>query len=376
MLAKAGPVLVIIATTVASVALGFEARGVALVGAVPSGLPAFALPPIDLGLWSELATSALLISVIGFVESVSVGKTLAAKRRQRIDANQELLALGAANVASAVSGGFPVTGGFSRSVVNFDAGAQTQLASVFTAVGIGVAALVLTPVLYYLPKATLAATIIVAVTTLIDWRLVRVAWRYSRADFAAVAATICVTLLAGVELGVVSGITVSVLLHLYKTSRPHIAIVGVVPGTEHYRNVDRHSVITYPNIVSMRIDESLFFANAGYMESAIYAIIADCSEQVEHIVLQCTAVNEIDLSALETLEAVDERLREQGIRLHLSEVKGPVMDALQRVDFLDHLSGGVFLSHHQACEALRADAPARVAEATTAAGAAAPPARA
>jgi SulP family sulfate permease len=376
MLAKAGPVLVIIATTVASVALGFEARGVALVGAVPSGLPAFALPPIDLGLWAELATSALLISVIGFVESVSVGKTLAAKRRQRIDANQELLALGAANVASAVSGGFPVTGGFSRSVVNFDAGAQTQLASVFTAVGIGVAALVLTPVLYYLPKATLAATIIVAVTTLIDWRLVRVAWRYSRADFAAVAATICVTLLAGVELGVVSGITVSVLLHLYKTSRPHIAIVGVVPGTEHYRNVDRHSVITYPNIVSMRIDESLFFANAGYMESAIYAIIADCSEQVEHIVLQCTAVNEIDLSALETLEAVDERLREQGIRLHLSEVKGPVMDALQRVDFLDHLSGGVFLSHHQACEALRADAPARVAEATTAAGAAAPPARA
>jgi SulP family sulfate permease len=168
MLAKTGPVLVIVATTVASVVLGFEARGVALVGDVPQGLPAFSLPAIDLALWRELAVSALLISVIGFVESVSVGKTLAAKRRQRIDANQELLALGAANVASAVSGGFPVTGGFSRSIVNFDAGAQTQLASVLTAVGIALAALVLTPVLYYLPKATLAATIIVAVTSLID----------------------------------------------------------------------------------------------------------------------------------------------------------------------------------------------------------------
>jgi SulP family sulfate permease len=319
---------------------------------VPQGLPAFALPDIDIALWGELALSALLISVIGFVESVSVGATLAAKRRQRIDANQELIALGAANVASSVSGGFPVTGGFSRSVVNFDAGAETQMASVLTAAGIAVAALLLTPVLYYLPKATLAATIIVAVMSLIDFKLVHRAWRYSRADFAAVAVTIAVTLLAGVELGVVSGIAVSIALHLHKTSRPHIAIVGAVPGTEHYRNIDRHQVITYPNIVSLRIDESLFFANAGYMEDAIYGIIAERSEGLEHIILQCTAVNEIDLSALEALESINERLEEQGILLHLSEVKGPVMDALQRTDFLDRLSGRVFLTQHQACEAL------------------------
>lgn len=353
MIAKAGPVLVIIVTTLASVAFDYEALGVALVGTVPRGLPAFSVPAMDFALWSELTVSALLISVIGFVESVSVGKTLAAKRRQRIDANQELVALGAANVASAFSGGFPVTGGFSRSVVNFDAGAQTQMASVLTAVGIAAAALLLTPVLYFLPKATLAATIIVAVTSLIDVALIRVAWRYSRSDFTALMVTIVTTLFFGVELGVLCGILASISLHLHKTSQPHIAIVGEVPGTEHFRNVDRHDVITYPSVVSLRIDESLYFANATYMESAIYAVIASHDERLKHIVLQCTAVNAIDLSALEVLEAVSLRLKEQGIMLHLSEVKGPVMDALERTDFLEHLSGQVFLSQHQACEVLK-----------------------
>ena len=272
--AKAGPVLVILATTLASFLGGFAERGVALVGDVPRGLPSFSTPPFDLQLWSELAVPALLISIIGFVESVSVGKTLAAKRRQRIDPNQELVALGAANMASGVSGGFPVTGGFSRSIVNFDAGAQTPAASVLAAVGIGLAALLLTPVLYYLPKATLAATIIVAVTSLLDLEVIRRAWRYSRSDFTAVVTTIATTLLLGVELGVLSGILASVLLHLYKTTRPHIAVVGAVAGTEHFRNVERHKVITHPSLVSLRVDESLYFANASYLEDEIYRLIA------------------------------------------------------------------------------------------------------
>ncbi|MEP1595027.1 MAG: SulP family inorganic anion transporter, partial [Halieaceae bacterium] len=205
-LAKAGPVFIIVVTIVASYGLGFEERGVALVGNVPQGLPAFSVPAFGFELWSELAVSALLISLIGFVESVSVGKTLAAKRRQRIEPNQELIGLGAANVASAVSGGFPVTGGFSRSIVNFDAGASTQAASIFAAIGIALAALLLTPVLFFLPKATLAATIIVAVTSLLDFKILASAWRYSRTDFAAVAVTIVMTLLFGVELGVLAGI--------------------------------------------------------------------------------------------------------------------------------------------------------------------------
>ena len=354
MLAKAGPVLVILATTLASFAGDFEGRGVALVGDVPQGLPSLSLPSFDLALWSELAVSAMLISIIGFVESVSVGKTLAAKRRQRIDPNRELVALGAANVASAVSAGFPVTGGFSRSIVNFDAGAQTPAASILAAAGIALAALLLTPALFYLPKATLAATIIVAVTSLLDFEVIRRAWHYSISDFIAVVLTIGATLLLGVELGVLAGIVASVLLHLYKTTRPHMAVVGAIAGTEHFRNVERHNVITHPNIVSLRVDESLYFANASYLEDYIYRLIAD-HEELEHVILQCTAVNEIDMSALEALEAIDHRLREQGIALNLSEVKGPVMDALSKTDFLEHLSGEVFLTHHRAVQHLKRD---------------------
>jgi SulP family sulfate permease len=353
-IAKAGPVVVILATTLASFLADFSDRGVALVGAVPQGLPSLSIPSFDLALWSDLAVSALLISIIGFVESVSVGKTLAAKRRQRVDPNQELVALGAANVASAVSAGFPVTGGFSRSIVNIDAGAKTPAASMMAAIGIGLAALLLTPVLFFLPKATLAATIIVAVTSLLDVQVIKRAWHYSLSDFIAVVTTITATLLLGVELGVLSGILSSVLLHLYKTTRPHIAVVGAVAGTEHFRNVQRHNVITQTNILSLRIDESLYFANASYLEDYVYRFIAD-NAQLEHVILQCTAVNEIDMSALEALETINHRLHEQGMDLHLSEVKGPVMDALNKSDFLTHLSGKVFLTHHQAVKSLKHD---------------------
>ncbi|WP_369795168.1 SulP family inorganic anion transporter [Halioglobus sp. HI00S01] len=355
-LARAAPVAAIFATVACSYWLDFEVQGVSLVGAIPAGLPAFSAPPFSLELWRELAVSALLISLIGFVESVSVGRTLAAKRRQRIDANQELIALGGANVASSISGGFPVTGGFSRSIVNYDAGARTQLASVIAAAGIALSSLFLTPLLFFLPKATLAAIIIVAVLALIDFSIIPKAWRYSRSDFLAAVVTILVTLLTGVELGVICGIAASVLLHLHKTSQPHVAVVGAVAGTEHYRNVERHQVITYPNLVSIRIDESLYFANSGYLEEYIYGLVAQRPE-LQHVVLQCTAVNEIDMSALEMLESVDHRLMELGMTLNLSEVKGPVMDALQAIAFLDQLSGKVYLSHHQAVRALRLDEP-------------------
>ena len=195
----------------------------------------------DLELIRTLAVPALLISLIGFVESVSVAQTLAAKRRQRIVPDQELIGLGAANIASAISSGYPVTGGFARSVVNFDAGAETPAAGMFTAIGIAGATLFLTPLLANLPRATLAATIIVAVLSLVDLGAIRRVWTYSKIDFSAMAATILGTLFLGVEIGVVAGVVLSLLLHLYRTSRPHMAVVGNVPGTEHFRNVERHA---------------------------------------------------------------------------------------------------------------------------------------
>jgi SulP family sulfate permease len=287
---------------------------------------------------------------------------LAAKRRQGIVPDRELVALGASNLGAAFTGGFPVTGGFARSVVNFDAGAQTPAAGVFTAVGILVAALLLTPALYFVPQATLSATIVVAVLSLVDLSILRSTWTYSRTDFAAVVVTLLVTLAAGVEEGLVAGVALSLLLYLYKTSRPHIAEVGLVPGTEHFRNVLRHKVQVSPRLASLRVDESLYFANARVLEDRVNALVAE-RPQLQHLVLQCSAINDIDASALESLEAINQRLVEAGMRLHLSEVKGPVMDRLQGTAFLAHLSGRVYLSHFQGVSEL---APETLKEPVTA----------
>ena len=358
LVARAGPVFAIAASIVAVSALDLSGKGVAIVGDVPAGLPSFALPLFDADLWLALAPSALLVSVIGFVESVSVAQTLAARRRQSIDPDQELIGLGSANVASALSGGFPVTGGFSRSVVNFDAGARTPAAGAFAAMGIALASLFLTPLLQFLPIAVLAATIIVAVLSLIDLGAICRTWTFSRFDFAAMTTTILVTLAAGVEAGVIAGVATSVALLLWRTSRPHIAVVGQVPGTEHYRNVERHDVVTSEHVLSLRIDESLTFANARAFEGVLQAQVA-ARPKVTDVVLQCCAINAIDASALESLELSLHQLTDADIRLHLSEVKGPVMDRLRRSSILDHLTGEVWLTQHQAMRRLGPSTAAR-----------------
>ena len=322
-LAKAGPVLAIIAAIVAVSALQLDQAGVKVVGAIPQGLPGLTLPTLNLDLALQLLPAALLISLVGFVESVSVGQTLAAKRRQRIQPNNELLGLGSANLASAFSGGFPVTGGFARSVVNYEAGAQTPMAGVFTAAGIAVSVLLLTPLLHNLPHAVLAATIMVAVLSLVDLGSLRRTWRYSRQDGAAQVATMLGVLLIGVEAGILLGVGLSLLLFLWRTSQPHIAVVGQVPGSEHFRN----------------------------LEDRIGELIASRPE-VRHLVLMCSGVNLIDASALDSLEAIVERLQTAGVQLHLSEVKGPVMDQLRRSSFLNTFAGQVFISQFDALKTL------------------------
>jgi SulP family sulfate permease len=352
-LTRAGPVLAVAVTTALVWGFDLDGQDVAIVGSVPQSLPPLTMPSTSLDLIRALIMPAILISAIGFVESISIAQTLAAKKRQRIDPNQELIGLGAANLGAAFTGGYPVTGGFARSVVNFDAGAETQAAGAFTAIGLAIAALALTPLVFFLPKATLAATIIVAVLSLVDFSILRRSWDYSKPDFAAVAATILLTLGLGVEVGVSSGVILSVLLFLYRTSRPHIAEVGLVPGTQHSRNINRHDVLTDPKVLTIRIDESLYFANARFLEDFIYdRVVGDCP--IEHVVLMCSAVNEIDLSALESLEAIAHRLKELRITLHLSEVKGPVMDRLAQTNFLQELSGQVFLAQYDAQRTLSA----------------------
>lgn len=247
--------------------------------------------------------------------------------------------------------------------MNFDAGAETPAAGAFTAVGLAIAAVALTPLVYFLPNATLAATIIVAVLSLVDFSVLKKTWGYSRADFAAVAATILLTLTMGVEVGVASGVAISILLHLYKTSRPHVAEVGLVPGTQHFRNINRHDVTTDPSVLTLRVDESLYFVNARFLEDLIQSRVTEgCA--IRHVILMFSAVNAVDYSALESLEAVNSRLKDMGVGLHLSEVKGPVMDRLKTTHLLHDLNGKVYLAQYDAWSDLAAQPqpPRRAAE--------------
>lgn len=352
-LAKLAPMLAVVAATVA-VALGqlHLTAGVKVVGEVPAGLPSLAWEALDWSNVSVLWVPALLIGLVGFVESVSVAQSLAIKRKQRIVPNRELLGLGAANMASAMSGGYPVTGGFARSVVNFAAGAQTPLAGVISAFLMAVVLVGLTDWFRLLPQAVLAATIVVAVTSLIDLSTLRRAWRYDRADAAALLATAAGVLALGVEAGVLLGVALSLGVVVWRSSHPHMAVVGRVPGTEHFRNVSRHRVETVDGVLAVRIDENLFFANAHEVETQLQQLSAAQSPPVRRVLLIMSAVNRIDSTALDMLEAFDQQLTSRGQELWLAEVKGPVADRLARSDLGQRLQARIVLSAHEAMQRL------------------------
>lgn len=353
-IARSGPLLVTLLGTLAVAAFDLDQRaGVSVVGRVPTGLPPLTWPTVDLALWGTLLPTALAISLVGYTESISVAKALASKRRQKVDPDQELLALGAADLAAAFTGGYPVTGGLSRSSVNFAAGANTGLASLVTAGLMALTVLFLTPVFTYLPNAVLAAIIVAAVTNLFDAETLREAWRYNKADAASWLVTFGVVLAWGIEVGIAAGVLTSLALFLWRTSRPHMAVVGRVGETEHFRNVLRHPVRTCPHVIAVRVDESLYFANTRYLEDQLLAMVADRPE-VRHLLLICSAINFIDASALQTLEALRAELQDAGVQLHLAEVKGPVMDRLQAIGFVERLGAEhIFLSTHEAMRALQ-----------------------
>ena len=326
--------------------------GVRVVGLIPSGLPVLAIPTFSLTDIYTLLPAAIIISLVGFVESASVGQTLAAKRKEKISANQELIALSGANIASALSAGFPVTGGLSRSVVNFDAGASTPLAGAFTAVGISITALYFTPLFETLPQSVLAAIIIVAVSSLIDFKAIVNVWKKSKIDGFSMTITVFGVLLINVEIGIVLGVVSAILLHIMRTSRPHIAIVGLMPNSQHFRNVARHQVETCSSIVTIRIDESLYFVNAQYLEDKIPQYITQFSS-AKHLILMCSGINDIDVSALDSLEKIISDLSERSIVVHLSEVKGPVMDKLIHCHFLEKLTGEVYIDQFTAYQSIK-----------------------
>lgn len=259
LLGKTALLIAVVTSTGIVWALGLDERGIAILGDVPRGLPELGLPAFDFGLLQLLIAPAAMIAIVGYVESISIAQTLAAKKRQSVDPDRELVALGLANLGAGVSNAMPVTGGLSRSIVNYEAGAATPAAGAITAVLIAMALMVLTPLMYFLPRVTLAAIIVVAVLSLLDFRALPRTWAYSRADGAAMAATMIFTLFVGVEQGLMAGVGLSLVLFLYRTSRPHMAVVGQVPGTEYFRNIERHNVVTDNQVFSIRVDESLYF---------------------------------------------------------------------------------------------------------------------
>ena len=342
---KCGPLLTIILATVAIDYFDLAVQQhVAVVGNVPSGFPKlnFDFSPIEK--WYALLPYSGFIALIAYVESVAIAKVTANFRGEKITPNQELIALGVANLAAAVSGGMPVAGGFSRTMVNFAAGARTQMAMLIAAAMLALAVIFFSPWFENIPKAALAAIILVAIIPLVKLNDIAHTWRYDRGDGVAEAATLLGVLIYGIEEGITLGIILTLISHLRKTSQPHIAVVGRIPGTSHYRNIKRHSVETWPHLLLLRIDESITFANINYIEEFINTELRR-QPGLKHIVLIFTSVSDIDTTALEILENLNHTLQAAKITLHISEAKGPVLDKLEKTDFLRQLQPGKAFFH-------------------------------
>ncbi len=350
---KSAPLLLVIGSSLLVWLLHLDrVAGVKVVGDIPKGLPILTFPALDGNVMSALLPAAFAISFVGFMEAYSVGKFLASKRRQKVDANQEFIVLGAANIGAALTGGYPVTGGLSRSSVNFSANANTPLASMITAFIIALTVLFFTPLFYFLPQACLAAIIVMAVSNLLDFGTLKRLWGYNRADAIAWMTAFVAVLVTSVERGILVGAAASILLHLWRTSKPHIAVVGRLGETEHFRNVLRYPVKTCPHVLAVRVDASLYFVNTKYLEDYLIKAVSDRPE-VKYLLLVCSAVNSIDGSALETLKSLIIDLKTRGVEFYMSEVKGPVMDGLAKAGFIDELGNDhIFLTTDQAMRTL------------------------
>ncbi len=351
-ISKVGPLVAVTAAAIAVYLGGWhESQKISIVGEIPGGLPTWTMPELSLAALRSLFPLALVITLVGYLESISVAKALATRRREKVDANRELFALGIADVGAAFTGGYPVTGGFSRSLVNYSAGARTPMASVFTAVLVAISVALLTPMFFYIPKAVLAAIIVMAVIGLIDIKTPIKLWRYSRPDAIAVIVTFAAVLGFGIENGILVGVSATILMLMWKMSRPHVAEVGRVGESEHFRNINRHDVHLSEGVLAFRVDESLNFANAPFLETWLHEQISE-RRDIKSVLLVASGINDVDATGIDVLETTIRELRSANVGFYLSDIKGPVMDRLKAAGFeAEFLETHVFLSTHQAiCE--------------------------
>ena len=352
-LSRLGPLFAVVLASVMVFVFRMDQRNsVAIVGEIVPGLPEFSLPDLRWQTIRPLLPLALVITLVGYLESISVSKSLASRRREKVDADREFLALGFADLAAAITSGYPVTGGFSRTMVNFSAGVRSQWSSVITAGLVALSVVFLTPVFYYIPKTVLAAIIVVAVIGLVDFKTPIRLWRFSRPDAIALMITFGSVLAWGIESGILIGVIATVLLLVWRMSRPHIAEVGRMGDSEHFRNVLRHPAQPIPGLLAVRIDQSLNFANAPVLENFVLGRISERPD-VKQVLLIGSGINEIDATGIEVIEAMDQELAAAEIRFCLSDIKGPVMDRLERSGISqDLLISRTFLSAHEAIRSL------------------------
>lgn len=330
-----------------------DESGIKTVGEIPSGFPPLAMPFWTWNLALQLLPGAVMIAMVSFVESISIAQATAFQQRSELNSNQELVALGFANLSAGLTSAFPVTGSLSRTVVNADAGAKTPMAGVFSSLLIIVVSLYLTGLFKQLPLVILVATIIVSIWKLITLQPFIDAWKYSKADGIAMWVTFFGVLCIDISTGLMIGIVSTFILLLWRISRPHIAVIGLVEGTQHFRNISRHDVVTSSKLISIRIDENLTFLNANTLKEFVIQQVSQ-SAALKHVVINCSSISNIDFSALEALDDINTELSKLNIQLHLSEIKGPVMDRLKHSQLLKNLSGEIYLTHYQAMHELDA----------------------
>jgi SulP family sulfate permease len=351
-LTRIGPMVVAVVSVGTVLAFGLHTRyGVATIGAIPSGTPSLTWPPLDAALWIDVMPASAMIALVAYVQSFSIATQLARRKHQRVDADQELIALGAANVAAAFTGAMPVAGSMARS----SGGARTPLTGAFGALFVLIAALWLTPFFGELPHAALAAIVIMAAIDFIDFSPIFRYWRFYRHDSITHVVALLGVLLFGVERGLLIGIVVAIALFVRRSSRPHIAIVGRIGDSAHFRSQLRYRVATQPHVLAVRIDENLYFANANRVETRLLRLISR-DANIRHLVIVCSAINFIDTSGLEMLSRLARELGRQDIRVHLSDVKGPVMDQLTAANFAKTLSGKIFFTTDAAMRELASTA--------------------
>jgi SulP family sulfate permease len=349
-----GVLIAVVVTTLASWALGFAEHGGQVVGQIPSGLPSLALPSMDLGMALDLLPSAVIISLVGFMEAISIAKAMAAKTKDRIDPNQELIGQGLANIAGGLTQSYPTSGSFSRSAVNLNAGARTGMSSVFTGLVVLITLLFLTPLLYHLPQSVLAAVIMMAVVGLINFKAIRHAWEAHKHDGIAAIVTFIATLAFAPHLdnGILVGAGLAVGLFLYRSMKPRVALLGRYPdGT--LRDLHVHPTLpTDERIIVMRFDGQLYFANVSYFEDTILAAVAD-HPNAQYVLVVADGINQLDASGQEVLEHLIERLGANGITVVLSGMKRQVIQVLDRTHLMERLGReNIFATEEMALDAI------------------------